>query len=118
MAEYALFIGWGPSRVGREAAAARLFAESIAYWNRLKDAGEIESIETVILSPHGGDLTGFALLRGAPDKLARISMAPETQALTMRVQLCRDGVGVVPAVVDEGVARAMQAWTQAVSEMA
>ena len=117
MAEYALFVGWGATRTGREAGAARAFAESVAYWNRLKEAGEIESIEIVLLQAHGGDLGGFTLLRGDPEKLLRITVAPETERLTMRVQACVDGVGIVPALVDGGVMRAMGEWSQAVADL-
>ena len=117
MAEFALFIGWGSPRVGREAAAAKVFEEAVAYWSKLKEAGEIESFEPVILSAHGGDLTGFALLRGDPEKLGRLSMAPEFQRLTLRAGVCLDGVGVVSAVVGAGVMRWMGEWQGGIADL-
>ena len=117
MAEFGLFIGWGSPRAGKEAAAARIFEEAVAYWNALQAAGEIESVEQVLLTYHGGDLEGFALLRGDPEKLGRLSMAPEFQRLTMRAAVCLDGVGVVSALVDAGVTRAMGEWKGAIADL-
>ena len=117
MAEYALFIGFGTPRAGKEAAALQNFEDSAAYAEKLKAAGEIESVEYVLLNSHGGDLNGFFLLRGDPEKLGRLSMAPEFQRLTMRAGVCSEGVGVVNAVVDAGVMRSMAAWKEAVRDL-
>ena len=117
VAEFGLFIGWGSSRVGREAAAGRLFEEAVVYWNGLQAAGGIESVDLVLLGAHGGDLGGFALLRGDPEKLGRLSMAPEFERLTMRAGACLDGVGVVSAVVDAGVMRSMGEWKEAIADL-
>ena len=117
MAEYGLFIGWGGPRVGKEAGAAKVFEEAVAYWNGLKMADEIESFEFVELNAHGGDLSGFALLRGDPEKLGRLSMAPEFQRLTMRAGVCLEGVGVVNAVLDAGMVRWMGAWQEAIADL-
>ncbi len=118
MSEFGLFVGWGPTSTGKELVADKVFGEAVTYWNGLKAAGEIESVEVVLLSAHGGDLTGFALLRGDPEKLGRLSMAPEFSRLTMRAQTCLDNVGVVPAYVDDGVTRVMGVWREAIADLA
>lgn len=117
MAEAGLFIGWGQSRAGKEAAAGKLFEEAVAYWNGLRAAGEIESLELVLLGAHGGDLAGFALLRGDPEKLGRVGMTPEFQRLTMRAEVCLDRVGVVQAYVDDGVVKLMGRWQEAIADL-
>jgi hypothetical protein len=117
VAEYGLFIGWGWPRAGKEAGAAKVFEEAVAYWNGLKAADEIESFEFVELNAHGGDLSGFALLRGEAEKLGRLSMAPEFQRLTMRAGVCLEGVGVINAVVDAGMVRWMGAWKEAIADL-
>ena len=93
MAESGLLIGWGDIRTGRDAAANKVFAEALAYWPKLQAAGEIESVETVILGAHGGDLGGFFLLRGDPEKLGRLSMAPEFVRLIQPLDGRRRGAG-------------------------
>ncbi len=117
MAENALFIGFGSPRAAKEAAAIKNFEESVAYAEGLKAAGEIESVEYVLLTSHGGDLNGFFLMRGDPEKLARVSIAPEFQRLTMRASVSSEAVGVINAVVDAGVTRTMAAWRQAVADL-
>jgi hypothetical protein len=117
VAEFGLFIGWGAPHAGRELAAGKVFEEAVAYWQGLKASGEIESLEYVQLNAHGGDLGGFALLRGDPEKLGRLGMAPEFQRLTMRASACLDGVGVVNAVVDAGMGRWMGAWKEAIADL-
>jgi hypothetical protein len=101
MAESGLFIGWGDIRTGRNDTATKVFAEALAYWPTLQAAGEIESVETVILGYHGGDLGGFFLLRGDPEKLGRLSMSPEFLRLIQRADAVVEGLGVVPNLDDE-----------------
>ncbi len=117
MAEYALFIGFGSPRAGKESAAVQNFEDSVAYAEGLKAAGEIESAEYVLLDSHGGDLSGFFLLRGEPEKLVRLRMAPEFVRLAMRAGVCSEGVGVVNALVDAGVQRSMAVWKEAVADL-
>jgi len=105
MADSGLFIGWGDIRAGRTAASNTVFAEALAYWPTLQAAGDIESFETVILTAHGGDLGGFFLLRGDPERLGRLSMAPEFVRLIQRANAVVEGLGVIPANLDAGAVR-------------
>jgi hypothetical protein len=117
MAEYGLFIGWGSPRTGREAAAYQAFQDAVTYMKGLQAAGEIESFETVLLNYHGGDLNGFFLVRGDPEKLGRLSMAPEFNRLTMRAANCNEGIGCVMATVDDGAMRNMANWKEAIADL-
>lgn len=65
MADAGLFIGWGQPVTGREAKGLEVFAEALAYYGKAEQDGRIESNETVLLSPHGGDLAGFTWSVGA-----------------------------------------------------
>ena len=105
MADSGLFIGWGDIRAGRTAAWNTVFAEALAYWPTLQAAGEIESFETVILTAHGGDLGGFFILRGDPERLGRLSMSPEFVRLIQRANAVVEGLGVIPANLDAGAIR-------------
>lgn len=117
MAESGLFIGWGSPHPGKELASIRVFEEAVAYWGGLQAAGEIESVEIVLLGAHGGDLGGFALLRGDPEKLGRLSMAPAFQRLTMRADVCLAHVGVVSARIDAGVTSLLGQWKEAIADL-
>ena len=84
MADSGLFIGFGAPVRGREQQAIKVFNESFEYYSRLQQGGEIESFEPVLLEPHGGELTGYFLLRGDKDKLARVRSSEEFERLTAR----------------------------------
>ena len=117
MAESGLFIGWGDVRAGRDAVASKVFAEALAYWPTLQAAGEIESFETVLLGLHGGDLGAFFLLRGDPERLGRLSMAPEFVRLMQRATVVVEGLGVVPANLDAEAVRQVGDATQATVDL-
>jgi hypothetical protein len=117
MAESGLFIGWGDIRTGRTAASQKVFAEALAYWPTLQAAGEIESFETVILGVHGGDLGGFFLLRGDPERLGRLRMSPEFLRLIYRAGAVVEGLGVVPADLDAGAIRLVGESYQATADL-
>ena len=118
MAESALFIGWGDPYPGKAVASLQVFEEAVAYWESLRADGEIESVETVLLGYHGGDLSGFTLLRGDGEKLGRLRMAPEFQRITWRASVCLAKIGVVPALIGAGVTDTMPAYREAIADLA
>lgn len=118
MADMALFVGWGDPVRGREARAVQVFGETMSYYQRLKDQGEIESYEAVLLQPHGGDLGGFVLLRGEQAKLLRIMESEEFENLSTRASLIVEHFGVVPALIGERLQRGMAQYQQQASELA
>lgn len=117
MAEAALFVGWGAPVRGREAKGLEVFGESVEYWGRLQQDGRIESFEVVLLYPHGGDLFGFALLRGAHDQLNEVGGDEEFLRLTTRAGLIVERLGVVRAVVGDGLEPQIALFQEAVGEL-
>jgi hypothetical protein len=117
MADAALFIGWGQVVRGREKRAIQVFNESVEYWAGLQGDGKIEDFEVVLLTPHGGDLQGFALLRGSEDQIGALRADEEFQRRTARADMIIDSQGVVDAVIGEGVARAMAQYQGEVDDL-
>ena len=107
MADAALFIGWGQVVRGREKRAVQVFNESVEYWGGLQGDGKIEDFEVVLLAPHGGDLAGFALLRGSQDQMSTLRADEEFERRITRADLIIDSQGVIDALVGEGIARGM-----------
>ena len=97
MADAALFIGWGQVVRGREKRAVQVFNESVEYWGGLQGDGKIEDFEVVLLTPHGGDLQGFALLRGSEDQVAALRADEEFGRRVARADLIVESQGVVDA---------------------
>ena len=118
MAEAALFIGWGQVVRGRERQALELFNESMQQYGRWQEEGRIEGFDVALLSPHGGDLQGFVLIRGSGEQLDSLRRDEEFERLQQRVDLIVDRLGIVDAYVDEGLARGMGIYQDAIGELA
>jgi hypothetical protein len=113
----ALFIGWGQVVRGREQQAFDVFNESVAYWNKLKEDGTIDDFEVVLLAPHGGDLGGFALVKGDPEKLAALRYDEEFERQNTRADFIIEGLGIVDAYTGEALGRAMGLFQQQIGEL-
>ena len=115
MAGDALFLGWGPVVRGRELKALEVFQETITYYGSLQQDGRIDSFEPVLLAPHGGELAGFILLRGARASLDEIRSSQEFRRLVARAAAVVDDIGVIDAYTGEALAEQMTTF-RAVSE--
>ena len=117
MADAGLFIGWGQVVRGREQRALEVFNESVEYWGGLQADGKIEDFEVVLLAPHGGDLAGFALLRGSAEQMAAVRADEEFDRRTARADLIIDNQGVVDAVLGEGLGPVMGVYQEEVAAL-
>src|SRR5919205_1840502 len=117
MAEAALFVGWGAPVRGREAKSLDVFGQSVEFWGHLQQQGRIESFEVVLLYPHGGDLAGFSLLRGTHEQLNDVGGDEEFLRLITRAGLIVEGLGVVRAVLGEGLEQQIGMFQQATQEL-
>ena len=117
MAEAGLFIVWGQVVRGREKRAVEVFNESVEYWGGLQGDGKIEDFEIVFLAPHGGDLAGFALLRGSREQIAALHNDEEFDRRTTRADLIIERQGVVDALLNEGVANAMGTYQEEIAAL-
>lgn len=117
MADAALFIGWGQVVRGREKRAVQVFNESVEYWGGLQGDGKIEDFEVVLLTPHGGDLQGFALLRGSESQIAALRADEEFTRRVTRADLIVESQGVVDAVIGEGIATGMAQYQSEVDDL-
>jgi hypothetical protein len=118
MADAGLFVGFGNPVRGREDQAIELFNETIGWYARLQEEGEIESFEPVFLEPHGGDLGGFILIRGDAEKLSKLRVSDKFTQFTIRASLCVDSIGVVGADMNERLQRQMAYYTEQIGAIA
>src|SRR5215204_2574176 len=93
MAEAGLFLGWGQVVRGREEQALERFNESMQFYARLQDQGRIESFDVALLTPHGGDLQGFILIRGSAEQIDSLRRDEEFERLQQKVDLIVDRLG-------------------------
>jgi hypothetical protein len=118
MADAGLFIGFGNPVRGRESQALELFNESIGWYSRLQEEGQIEGFEPVFLEPHGGDLNGFFLIRGEAEKLAKLRVSEEFTQFMIRAGLCVESIGVVGADMNERLQSQMAFYTEQIGAIA
>ena len=118
MADAAIFIGWGNPVHGREKQSLEVFTESMTYWGQLKQDGTIEDVQAYLLEPHGGDLAGFAVLRGEPAKLAEVHGSEDFQRLVTRAGLIVENLGIVQATTGDALSSQMGTYQQQLAELA
>jgi hypothetical protein len=116
MRDFGLFVGWGGTHPGRELMALKHFAEWEEILTRAKAEGEIEEFETVLLGPHGGELDGFTIVYGAPEKLFALQMREDLIALRAHAMLDHAKFSVIPAIVGEGVEKQLSLSREAITE--
>jgi len=117
MADFAIFVGWGELIPGREQTATRVFGETMDYFGRLQQAGEIAGVEPFFLEPHGGELNGFFLIRGEREPLARLRASEEFGRVILRAGLVVQRVGVVAATTGAELQRQLGEFGQEVAEL-
>ena len=118
MADAGLFVGFGNPVRGREGQALELFNETLGWYQRLQEEGQIESFEPVFLEPHGGDLGGFFLIRGDAEKLSKLRVSDEFNEFTIKAGLCVESIGVVGADMGERLQRQMAFYTEQIGAIA
>src|SRR5579872_5262436 len=117
MADGVLFIGWGEAIPGREQTALRVFGEAVAYWTSLQQSGKITGFEAFALEPHGGDLIGFALLRGDRETLAQIRTTDEFIRINGRARFAVQNFGVVSGVTGGELQRLFAMLEEQIGEL-
>jgi len=99
-----LFISWNRPLPGHERESFNLlFNQGLEQLENFKRAGWFESYEGIGLTPHGGTLNGFLLLRGERQKLDELRRSDDFERFSMQLNLTLDGYGVVPGVTLEGL---------------
>lgn len=97
MIKGALFVKWGAIIPGREETALKVLNEAMQYLLKLKQKDIIDTFDTVMLEPYGGNLSGFVLVKGEKDTIARLRVSDEFTQLIARVQFVHSHVDVVYA---------------------
>jgi hypothetical protein len=118
MADAGLFIGWGQVVRGREDRGLDVFNETIELYGQMQSDGRIESFEIVLLEPHGGELGGFAMLRGSEDQIDAVRRSEDFERVLTKASLIVDDLGVVGAAIGEGLGRAISIYQEEIAVVA
>jgi hypothetical protein len=117
MADRVLFIGWGESTPGREERGLEVFNEAIGILGRLQQEERIEKFDVVLLSPEGGDLTGYIEVHGTAEQIAAVREDEEFLRNTLDAANIVRGLRHVDGWANEGVARIMEMYQESLSKV-
>jgi len=117
MAKGAIFIGWGDTLPGYREKGLKVFNDAMQFNKRMQQQGEIDGFEPVLLDYHGGDLSGYVLIRGDRDKLGRLRMNPEFENLNHRAALVVKNYGVIDAFFGDEMQRRLADYQKQVSDL-
>jgi hypothetical protein len=112
MAEAGLFIGWGQVVRGREDRALEIFNETVELYGQMQSDGRIESFDLALLEPHGGELAGYAMLRGSDAQIDAVRHDEDFRRVMQRADFLVDGLGLVPALVGDGLAQGIAIYQE------
>jgi len=101
------FFGYDRPTPGRELAGMETIANVTTFLEKQKAAGNINSFDLVSLTPHGGDLNGFILVRGEQSKLDALRSSDEFVDLLYHAHLHLQKFGVADGLTGERVKRQM-----------
>ena len=118
MADAGLFVGWGEVVRGREDRALEVFNETIELYGQMQADGRIESFEVCLLTPHGGELQGFELLRGSEDQIDAVRRAEDFQRVVTKALLVVNDLGVIDVALGEGLGRQMAIYQEEIGVLA
>ena len=116
MADRMMVLCWGTPVPGREEAAIETFNESIGLYGRLQQEGKIESFDVVLLDPNS-DMGGYIELHGSAQQIQALRDNDEFRRLQTQVSLIVADLRLIDGVTNEGVAKEMAMYTDAVSKV-
>jgi len=117
MADRVLFIGWGANVRGREARGLDVFDQAVGFYGRCQQEGRIESFDVILLDPHGGGLAGYMELHGSADQLRALRDDEEFRRILFDASLIVDELGVVDGYANEGIARELTLYREAIAQV-
>ena len=116
MADRVLFISWGENVHGREQRGLEVFNETVGMYGRFQQEGRIESFDVVLLNPSTG-IDGYLALRGSAAQLAAIKEDEEFRRGLINATLIVQGLKMTDGYANEGIAREMEMYQEAISNV-
>ncbi len=95
-----------------------MFNETVQFFAGLQQQGEIAGLEPVALAPHCGDLSGFLLVRGDREALARLRASEEFVRVIQRGDLVVERLGVATASTGDDLDRLFATFGELATELA
>ena len=102
-ADHGIFMRWQRPIAGREGHAIELFNSFTSDLGKQQQQGNIESYEPVMLSPDGGPIGGYFMVRGSRQNLDKLTTTDEYVNLLTQAELMLKHLSVTHAYLGDGV---------------
>jgi hypothetical protein len=116
MADRVLFISWAAPIPGREERSLEVFNDTVGLYGRFQQDGMIESFDVVLLNAQH-DVEGYMELRGTHEQLDAVQENEEFRRTLVDASLIVENLRVAEGVTNEGVARDMAMYQEAISKV-
>ena len=116
MADRMLFVSWGTAVRGREERGLEVFGEALGLLGRMQQDGRIESFDVVLFEPNG-ELNGYVAVRGSAEQINALRQDDEFLDNTVDATLIVDGFRHIAGYTNEGVARQMERYQEAIAKI-
>ncbi len=116
MADRVLFIGWQTPVRGSEERSIEVFNDALGILGRRQQDGGIERFDVVLLEPTAG-LNGFITIHGTAEQISALRQDDEFRRNTVDATLCVDGIQHTEGYANEGVAREMALYQEALANV-
>jgi hypothetical protein len=116
MADRVLLITWGETVRGAEERGLEVFNEALGLLGRMQQDGRIEKFDVVLLNPNA-ELGGFIQVHGSAEQLAKLQEDEEFIRNTLDAQLIVDRLTHTMGYTNEGVARMMTLYQEAIAKV-
>ena len=116
MADSVLMVAWGTPVRGMEARGLEVFNEALGILGRRQQEGRIEGFDVVLLMPNG-NLAGYITVKGSAEQISELRLDDEWMRNTIDASLIVDNLMHVEGFTNEGVARQMGMYQEAISRV-
>ena len=116
MADRLLFVGWGAPVRGAEERGLEVFNEALGLLGRMQQDGRIEGFDVCLMDPNT-ELGGYIAVQGSSDQIAALRLDEEFRRNMLDAQLIVDDLRHIEGWTNEGVAREMELYTQAIAKV-
>ena len=116
MADHVLFVGWSNPVRGCEERALEVFNETLGLYGRMQQDGRLESFDVMLFEPNR-EMNGCIHVHGSAAQIAALRENEEFQRSTVAAALIVDDLRLIEGYANEGVARQMTLYQEAVSNV-
>src|SRR5215216_5481998 len=116
MADRMICITWGAPVPGREERGLEVFNEAVGLYGRKQQEGKIEGFDVALMVPNA-KLDGYIAVRGSTDQIALLQEDEEFQRNMVDASLIVEDLAISVGYTNEGVARQMEIYQDAVAKV-